>query len=947
MKQKSPDFDARWIWCDALDSFGYNQAACFRKSFQAPASTKKAFLHITADSRYRVSINGRWINDGPGKAYPEHWLLDSYDIAEFLKPGTNRVDVVVRHYGVGTFHQIPQQAGLLALLELDKTRMGTDSSWLAAPFAPLRRWTPKVSPQMEPVEEFDARLDRTPAWKPAVELFHAKDGPWKDLRPRATREMSKVPCRFSGFLGASILKREPGQVCVPVTRIAHPGLIEANKRTGRPVILASMLDVKKSAIVNSSSPFWRVAIDGKFVGRGGRSLDAGRYLVVFFLDEFYGHWKERIFPFLHIPGARWRHPWNTAAEHPWFLAVLDDFLYHGTDMIWDCFPDAPADEARAGYEKAVRTLGRKIKDVPSLRAALATRERPLPIEQIFLGDFSADFEARQPVGQACHLVESPGGAIGNGKTRVHPSRKYDVELCYDLGEQRCGYLTLDVEAPEGTVIDLHLVEYITPEGVIQHTTEFNRNGMRFIAAAGRNRHISFKRRSGRFLFVIFRKLTNTAVVRKIGMIESTASVRPVARFKSSEPMLDRIWEISERTLKMGTEDVFTDCSLYEQTLWIGDARNEARYAAHVYGAGEVSARSIELGAQSLERFPIVGCQVPSGWECLLPAWSFLWGMHTWEHYFSTGDRVFLRKIWPSILRNIQGSLALINKDGLFSAPFWNLFEWAPIDHDHETVMHNSMLLAGALRAAGRCAEVLGDVSSGRRLAAQRRNLIRAINRCWDKKAGSYPDAFLADGTPSRKTCQHTSILAVVCGVAPREHLPAIVRNIVDPPSGMTRINSPFAAQFLYEALMELDRPEEIIPFIRENYGPMIEAGATTVWETFPGSTCSPPGFPTRSHCHGWSCAPLEFFNTVILGIRQTSPGGRSFTISPNLCDLEWASGAVSTPPGPVHVQWSVRNGALDIRVVAPKCVKISFRKNPSLRCLKIRFQVEGGRGRMD
>ena len=31
-----------------------------------------------------------------------------------LKTGTNRIEVIARYYGIGTFHQIPQQAGLLA-----------------------------------------------------------------------------------------------------------------------------------------------------------------------------------------------------------------------------------------------------------------------------------------------------------------------------------------------------------------------------------------------------------------------------------------------------------------------------------------------------------------------------------------------------------------------------------------------------------------------------------------------------------------------------------------------------------------------------------------------------------------------------------------------------------------------------------------------------------------
>jgi hypothetical protein len=148
---------------------------------------------------------------------------------------------------------------------------------------------------------------------------------------------------------------------------------------------------------------------------------------------------------------------------------------------------------------------------------------------------------------------------------------------------------------------------------------------------------------------------------------------------------------------------------------------------------------------------------------------------------------------------------------------------------------------------------------------------------------------------------------------------------------MTRIGSPFAAQFLYEALDILGEPDAILASIRENYLPMIEAGATTVWETFPGSTCSPPGFPTRSHCHGWSCAPLLYFNRIILGIRPTAPGGRSYIIDPQPCGLTKASGAESTPYGPLLVAWEIRNGRLLPTVQAPPEIRWTFAKNPSFQ----------------
>jgi len=314
---------------------------------------------------------------------------------------------------------------------------------------------------------------------------------------------------------------------------------------------------------------------------------------------------------------------------------------------------------------------------------------------------------------------------------------------------------------------------------------------------------------------------------------------------------------------------------------------------------------------------------------LLPAWSFLWGLHVWEHYFYSGDRKLLKKLWPAVLTNLDGASQWIDQRGLFSGPLWNLLEWAPMDQEHPAVLHNSILLAGALRAAEQCAAVLGEESAVKTLRTRRRRLTKAINAWWDESKKSYPDAILDDGTPSPKTCQHNSALAILCEVIEKGNLAAAKNNLLTPPDGMTRIGSPFAAQFHFEALEKLHEPQAIIDSIRKNYIPMIETGSTTVWETFPGSTCSPKGFPTRSHCHGWSCGPLQFFNRIILGIRQTAPGGKAFEISPWINGLQHASGVMATPNGPVRVEWKISGKTLNIHISAPKGASIKFKKNSS------------------
>jgi len=111
---------------------------------------------------------------------------------------------------------------------------------------------------------------------------------------------------------------------------------------------------------------------------------------------------------------------------------------------------------------------------------------------------------------------------------------------------------------------------------------------------------------------------------------------------------------------------------------------------------------------------------------------------------------------------------------------------------------------------------------------------------------------------------------------------------------------------------------------------LLEAGATTVWESFPSGTTGREGFPTRSHCHAWSSAPSYFLPRIVLGIKPTAPAGQSIQISPRLSNLTWARGTVATVRGPVTVSWRLTPDKLEVTCTAPEGTKVGFVKNDSL-----------------
>jgi alpha-L-rhamnosidase len=71
----------------------------FRKNFILKDQPAEFIIHISADNRYRLFVNGKAVCFGPARSDLEHWSYESIDIASFLKPGNNLLAAVVWNFG--------------------------------------------------------------------------------------------------------------------------------------------------------------------------------------------------------------------------------------------------------------------------------------------------------------------------------------------------------------------------------------------------------------------------------------------------------------------------------------------------------------------------------------------------------------------------------------------------------------------------------------------------------------------------------------------------------------------------------------------------------------------------------------------------------------------------------------------------------------------------------
>jgi alpha-L-rhamnosidase len=105
--------EARWIAPPGMpaDSFGVFHA---RRILDLPAKPTRFVVHVSADNRYRLFVNGVQVSSGPQRSDASHWRYETVDLAPHLSAGANVLAAVVWNWG--PHHPVAQHSVRTAFL---------------------------------------------------------------------------------------------------------------------------------------------------------------------------------------------------------------------------------------------------------------------------------------------------------------------------------------------------------------------------------------------------------------------------------------------------------------------------------------------------------------------------------------------------------------------------------------------------------------------------------------------------------------------------------------------------------------------------------------------------------------------------------------------------------------------------------------------------------------
>ena len=71
----------------------------FRRVFELDAKPSSFVVHVSADNRYRLFVNGEQVSSGPQRSDLMHWRYETVDLAPHLRAGRNVLAALVWNWG--------------------------------------------------------------------------------------------------------------------------------------------------------------------------------------------------------------------------------------------------------------------------------------------------------------------------------------------------------------------------------------------------------------------------------------------------------------------------------------------------------------------------------------------------------------------------------------------------------------------------------------------------------------------------------------------------------------------------------------------------------------------------------------------------------------------------------------------------------------------------------
>lgn len=491
-----------------------------------------------------------------------------------------------------------------------------------------------------------------------------------------------------------------------------------------------------------------------------------------------------------------------------------------------------------------------------LRPIPYLREETIPITTFQRGLFTPSPKAK--LQNIAEFINAGKKTIAQNlnQTLKQLTVKNNEFLSFKLEKQIVGGVKICFKKGVQGVIDIGYAEALNEEG-FPDTGRMIFQGDRLINPYGNLCWQAFNPRSFKYLILVFREFSRPVVLSSVEAIktEYPVKLKSVPDFK--DQLLNKIYQVGIDTLRIDMQETFTDCPIRERSQYIGDARVQALVAYSLFDDTRLQKKALVELAWSQDEEGNLSANYPAGIRINIPTYSLQWINMLWEYYQASADKETLNALYPTLLNLLKYFESHENQTGfLRSEPDW----WIFIDHGNpiDTRRYSLTLQSsyyGALIDGAKIANVLRDQETSRKLKIKAKNLKRKVNDYfWQEKIGLFDDC-----RNENEFCNHFTLQsnywALYWHVVDETKKKLLISNLLADNLNLPQSKTPFFNGFIAEVLFRDNKKEQAITLIKNYWGGMLEAGATTWWENFDLRTGSMRSNMGDSLAHAWGSLP--------------------------------------------------------------------------------------------
>lgn len=909
--------DLVWI---SEDGGERNQYLYFKKSVHLSEGEKiqSANLHLYADSRYALYVNGRYMGFGPARSFHTHPYYDTYDLSNYLVPGENCIVAKVLNNGMMTFQLFDYHGAFAAWgkLQTNHKEVSFQSlEWKIMPSKGYDKTAPRFSFAAGPIENWDSTLDT--GWLDCGELKNLPSpvvlknaSNWGDFAPRPIPQLTHVEVLAQPYRNGFYLSEQEE---LHSFRHPVPDMSREDYSTNQSALLHTQIYSPKNQIVEMGLWWGNYYLNNEPI-RDNQLLKENTYRKTYAL-----HLKKG---------------WNSF--------VSNHTILWGTWDFYMAFPKKAnlklAVDAQENSATKFRYVVTDIEKGKQIEAADYSREDELfsRFEGKWI-EVSNDVDANQPARDLAWLEPDTTQVLPHAQLKRAPviltPRGKGVSLFYKMDEIQLGQFFVEGKFPEGTKIDIGFSEELDPEGYPWLYKRYQIGaGLRFVADGTTQRFTSFKPYGAKFLQVNFTDFTEPIQLNKVGMLRMVYPFETKGSFYSNDTIMNKIYEAGWRTLQLCAEDSYTDTPFRERGLYAGDIIPEMAITMAMSGEMRLVEHSLRIFQDMYHEEMYEG--VPNRhndypWITLLAADYLM--QYTGNESYKGEFYENYKALAMNYLKKYKQPDGLIFAEKVF-------IEWTNINKQEAAMTAYQSVVYKSLTILEEWALSLDKkedaVFFSKEAIALKEKIISIL---WNEEKSAFHDGIKEDNLIEDYHITST-IWPMLYGVLPQEkHQKALSRIITEIQDiglvSRKRKITTYSSFYLLALLYDKGEVEQAERFMKKHWTAMaLHSDRPTTWENFDIDG------QQGTSSHAWSGHPTYFMATEVLGVNlgyQRSFNPKIIEISPNSVLLDEASGSVAHPSGVVGVSWKVVGSQLKMKVRVPKGVPTTIIPRGRLATLEL------------